>query len=187
MVDWTPALVESRLKEAWLVLLIMPDPHRRYLLGARAAWPDCAREAAVAYGYAGDPGLTGKAQVRDPSDPKKTLEVDVVIPRDLDMTPIRARDPHEAVDANAAIQRMDEALPWLNFIRGPRGRRRKRTDAALSPAEHRQLVWRHLEGTPWFIQAAIYRCSEKTVQRWYDEALSQICDELVTLETVVTA
>jgi hypothetical protein len=170
--SWTPALVEARLEEAFLVLLLLPDPHRRYLLGARSNWPDVVRSAAEAYGW-GDPGIVGKggeapkALLRDPKDHQLIEEQEIKpIPRDLDMGRLKNVEPRDAVDAHAAIERMDAALPWLLW---------------LSPQRAR-LVWQRLEGTAWWRIAAVERRSEKTVMRWYAEAMLTIADELVTLE-----
>jgi hypothetical protein len=44
------------------------------------------------------------------------------------------------------------------------------------------MVWSRLTGTPWHIIAGIERRSERTCQRYYNDALDQIADELNTLE-----
>ena len=167
---WTPAHVEARLKEAALVLLLLPDRERRYRLGTRSNWPSVVLEAAEAYGYVGDPGYTGKAMMRVPGQAEPVTGPELAIPRDVDL-PAHARiqakfERHGVVNMAGAIDRMDEALPWLGWL----------------GARQRRIVWRRLEGTPWNIIAAIERRSERTAQRWHAEALAAICDELVTRE-----
>ena len=163
---WTTRDVEWRLREAAQVLKLMPDHDRRFLNGVRASWPDCVRDSVEAYGYSGDPGLIGEAEIRDPNNPQKRRTIKVAIPRDMDVGG-KPRDVLEAIiDLNAAIDRMDEALPWLRWLWPSR----------------QKFVWRRVSGMTYPDLGAIYHRTDRTCRRWFVESMEQIADELITLE-----
>ena len=163
---WTPKLVEGRLKDAALVLRMLPDIDRRFRLGARALWPDCVLAAMESYGYKGDPGLTGMALVRDSNDNCKIIEREVVIPRDVDAG--RKRRGRQPVPSARQIDQMEAALPWLRHLRETRLR----------------VTWKRINGTPWLEIAGWENRSTACCRLWYVEALEQISDELITVDRI---
>lgn len=60
------------------------------------------------------------------------------------------------------IDRMEEALIWLGYLQH----------------RDRRLVWGRINGVPWWQFAQRHRRSERTVQRWFDDALRRIADGL---------
>ncbi len=81
------------------------------------------------------------------------------------------------IPSAAAIDRMEEVIvgkgdnpPWLSY---------------LSHRE-RRVVWRRITGRPWHYIAAREDRSERTVQRWYREALEKIADELETVYATIS-
>lgn len=72
-----------------------------------------------------------------------------------------------------AIGRMERVLlggsndtPWLKRLN----------------EKQRRLVWRRISGMNWAAIAAVHDRSERTVQRWYADALEKLADELETVQ-----
>lgn len=152
---WTARKVEDRLTEAYETLARLPDIETRYLRNAlRSRFPEVAETAATAFAAAVGAWAAEGA------------------PREFEVGP--------GCPSPAQIDRMEMVMlglskagelvfkPWLNWL----------------SERCRRLVWRRLAGREWSTIAAQERRSIRTCQRWYNEAIEHIADELTTLDQI---
>jgi len=130
---WTAEKVEERLIEARDTLKRLPDRERSRLYNSqRCAWPDVVRDWADVWGEAVSAGK------------------------------FRDMEPRSGAPSGAAIDRMDESLPWLGWLE----------------QKIRQVVWARVNDASWWVVAGRARKSERTVQTWYRQGLETIAERL---------
>lgn len=130
--QWTADDVEQRLEEAIDTLRRLPDRERGMLRSMRSHWPDVVRDWADVWGEAVAAGQ------------------------------FRAMSVHPGAPDAAAIDRMDETLPWLGWL----------------DHQKRRVVWARINGANWWVIAGLIRKGERTARRRYEDGLSFIAARL---------
>lgn len=152
---WTRGRVESWLLIAHEVLRYLPDMEQRYLRNPlRSKFPEVVETSASAFA----------ARVNQLQKEGRTAEADIppLPPHSREIDQMEASllgipKPHLGAHNDQ---------PWLLYL----------------PYKRQRLVWRRVKGMPWENIAVIEKRSQRTAQRYYNEALEVIADELTTLE-----
>ncbi len=140
--------VRRRLEDAGRTLMMLPMPKDGMPAGNRAAWPD------VLQGFWDQMGLAEEGSVEERQE---------ALARVRNAVTLRA--------SPAAVERLDEVLGWLWYIRTPRYRRVVAARMQINPrTETHRYSWRRL--------ARETGHSHETLRRWFNDGIDEILEGL---------
>lgn len=144
--DITLAELRDRLYEAIVTLAALPDRERRFIYHKMAFWPDVIQERLDAMGRIFD-RLADFGEINRRLKPGEQATDTVVDYGEI--------SPNRERPSGAAIDRMDEALPWLTWL--------DKTEFNIVVMRAKEMSWRRI--------AHRYGKTDTTVKRWHDDGI----------------